>query len=162
MRDVQSAAAGQIWQPAARIQLVAAGGGVALELVEDFAEALAFVRRDTGKELGLGIVVDAGALFAHAAPEIGNHRAPTAFVERIGLARDEAIRLEPIDQLRDVRLHAGETIGELPEGQYATGVFEALQRGEFGNGQTDFSQLGVDKPFERSRRAQERENTAEA
>jgi hypothetical protein len=64
-----------------------------------------------------GCVKDRRAPNVCLAAGIGQHGEARAPIGGVGRAAHEAVRLEAIDELRDIRLHARQTVRELPEGE---------------------------------------------
>jgi hypothetical protein len=91
----------------------------AVELLEDVGKAGGIVIRQRAEQLALGFAVDAGAFLVGLPPGIGDDGQARSTIAGIGLARDQAVCLETIDELRDVRFHAREPVGELTQRQRA-------------------------------------------
>src|SRR5215208_1879766 len=84
-------------------------------LGEECRQLLRFGRAQAAKEGTFGLLLQLDALHTGASARRGEDGETRPPIVRIRLAFDESIGLEPIDELRDVRLHAGEPLGELAE-----------------------------------------------
>lgn len=80
-----------------------------------------------------------GALVG-SATALGDGGANRPAVVRIGNASDEAVRLEPIDELGDVRLAAAMPLRQMGERKRFGGEHEVAKRAELGERETDLGQ----------------------
>jgi hypothetical protein len=107
------------------------GNDGAFELRQDFRKRRDLIWRQQTEELTLGLFVKRPSLLPRTTASIGKNGEAGSTVVRVGRTADEAIDFEPIDELRDVGLDAGETFGELAKRQRASGLDQAVQRGQF-------------------------------
>ena len=90
-------------------------------------------------------------------PGLGQHRQSGSAVVRIARPAYEAVGLEAIDQLRDVRLDAGKAFGQLAERERLAGFGQPIERGELRERKADVRQPGLDAVLQHARRVQHRE-----
>jgi len=83
-------------------------------------------------------------LFTRLSASDGEGRQPGPSILRIRQASDQAVGFQPIDQLRDVRLHAGETFGQLTQRQRIPGIPQDLQQQQLRERQANLVELGFD------------------
>ena len=68
-------------------------------------------------------------------PELGDLGADGTAILRVGQALDEAVRLESVDELSNVGLHARDTLGQLSEWERLPGLGEVPEGTHFGKRQ---------------------------
>lgn len=100
------------------------------DLFNQRGELMRFLDTQSAKELPFRLALHARSLVTRLSSCWCHDRETRSAVAWIVRASHEAVGLEAIDQLRDVRLHAPETIGQLTEGQRLTGVRQRAERGE--------------------------------
>lgn len=88
---------------------------------------------------------------------VGNHGKARAAIGGVRRASDKAIRFQPIDELRDVRLDTREPVRELPERQLASGSDESIERRQLRQREPRRSETRVDVVFGRACCAEQRE-----
>ena len=111
-------------------------------------QLIAFFVREGTEQLALGDLEDLQSARMRGAPRVREHGQARSPIGRVGGAADEAVGLEPIDELRDVRLHAREPIRELPEREGAAGFGEPPKRGELREREAHFAEPRFDATLE--------------
>ena len=107
-------------------------------------ELLPLVRGESSQQAPLGLFLHTRALLARSPSSRRERRQLRAAIVRIRLPRDQPVGFQSIDELRDIRLHAREALGQLGQRQRLVRIGQRLQRQQLGERQPNPVELGLD------------------
>src|SRR5262245_42438825 len=105
---------------------------LAAENAQEPDQLVLLLRREAGEDRALGLLegLQTGGV---ARPPLGGELRPDrAAVARVVGAEHELLRLQTVNERRDVRAHAGEPLGERAQGDGLPGGGELGERAELG------------------------------
>src|SRR5690606_547391 len=111
--------------------------GAAIDLRDEAGKLAGFVGANPSNQFGGRRVAKPGTLVTGRSSRARKHGQARPAIGGIGEPLDEPIGLEPIDKLRDVRLHARQSFGQLPQGKRLAGLAQRRQGRELGDRQSN-------------------------